>query len=158
MRSTPLRRPGGQTLFVDDAVGGDISPRTAWPKPPPGAPFVRRTTLQPTTAGPPRDAEWGEATSARTGQPSVPTVGGLTGRGRMPASTREGPASPPGCGNHHPHHAGSGGLRETRGFPRAMLPRQRPRPPRGRRVWAGGGRREDRAQPGGHRGVEGRRF
>ena len=109
--------------FVDDAVGGDTSPRTAWPKPPPGASFVQRATSRPTTAAPLRDAEWGEDISAHTGQPSAPTAEGPTGRGRMPVSTREGPASPPGCRSHHPPHAGRGGRRGLWSLPRLSLPK-----------------------------------
>ena len=91
---------------------------------PPGAPFVRRTTSRPTTAAPSRDAKWGEAASAHAGQPRAPTAEGPTGRGRMPEPTREGPASPPGCGSHQfPLHAGRGGRRGLWSLPRLSLPR-----------------------------------
>ena len=56
-----------------------------------------------------RGAESEGTTSAHTRQPSAPIAEGPMGRGRVPVSTRQGFASPPGSGSHHPLNAGSGG-------------------------------------------------
>ena len=99
-------------------------------------PSPQRTTSRPTTDALSRGARWVRATRAHTGRPSVRIAGRPMGRGQMPVLPRRGPACPPGGKDHHPLHAGRGG----RGGPwrplMSSLPRRRPRPPRGKRVWA----------------------
>ena len=89
-------------LSAAGAASGGISPLTAARPRLPGVPFAQRTNSRPITSASLRGAESEEAASTRTGYPSAQVAEGPLGRGRMPASTREGPASPLGCGSHPP--------------------------------------------------------
>ena len=121
-RPTPLRRPGGQTFFVDDAAGGDISPALPG-RNPPRCTLCAKDHLTTDHQCLVEGCRTGRGHQYPHGQQSAPTAEGPTGRGRMPVSTREGSASPPGCRSHHPPHAGRGGRRRLWGLPRLGLPR-----------------------------------
>ena len=98
-------------LSVAAVASGGISPLTTSRLSPPGAPFVKGTTLRPTTSAQSRGAGWGRATRAHMGRPSMQTAGGGMGRGQMPALSSERPASQPGVEIAAPATSGEEGCR-----------------------------------------------
>lgn len=107
MGLAPSRRLGLQTLSMASVVGGGTSPLIALRLRPLDAPFAQRVTLRLTVSTLSRGAEWERATHVHIGGPSAQTAGRTMVRVRMPASSRGVPASPPGCGGHHPPTKGA---------------------------------------------------